>query len=138
MLPFDVKFKPGAPAYEQVVYAVKKAVITGALKPGDPFPSVRALSQELRINPNTVQKAVATLCEESLLRVRPGIGTVVAELGPASRADKAALLRDEVERLVVEARKLHLDSADIIEAVREHWARLASDQPAYDERYRVK
>jgi ABC-2 type transport system ATP-binding protein len=59
MLPFQVFFKAGVPAYGQVVYAVKKAVISGGLKPGDKFPSVRVLSQELRIHPNTAHKVVA-------------------------------------------------------------------------------
>lgn len=124
MLPFRVQFKPGDSAYRQVVYAVKKAIIAGALKPGDDFPSVRALSQELRINPNTAQKAIAVLTEEKLLRVRPGIGTVVVEAQPASREEVSALLGDEVERLVVEARKLRLNGEDLIKAVREHWNRL--------------
>ena len=42
------------PIAEQVVFAVKKAVATGQLRAGGAFPSVRQLSQELRINPNTV------------------------------------------------------------------------------------
>ncbi len=124
MLAFRVHFKPGAPAYEQVVYAVKKAIITGALKPGDDFPSVRALSQELRINPNTAQKAVATLTEEGLLRVRPGIGTIVAEARPATREQLAELLGEDVERLAVEARKLNLDCDEVVQALRRHWNRL--------------
>jgi GntR family transcriptional regulator len=124
MLAFRVQFKAGTPAYEQVVYAVKKAMITGALKPGDDFPSVRALSQELRINPNTAQKAVATLTEEGLLRVRPGIGTVVLEARAATREQLADLLGEEVERLAVEARKLHLECDDVVQALRRHWNRL--------------
>jgi GntR family transcriptional regulator len=124
MLAFRVPFKPGAPAYEQVVYAVKKAIITGALKPGDDFPSVRSLSQELRINPNTAQKAVATLTEEGLLRVRPGIGTIVAEARPATREQLAELLGEDVERLAVEARKLNLDCDEVVQALRRHWNRL--------------
>jgi GntR family transcriptional regulator len=124
MLPFRVQFKAGEPAYEQIVYAVKKAMITGALKPGDEFPSVRALSQALRINPNTAQKAVAVLTEEKLLRVRPGIGTVVLEAQPATRGQVAELLGHEVERLAVEARKLNLDPDDVVDAFRQHWNRL--------------
>ena len=128
MLPFSIRFKAGVPAYEQVVYAVKKAIITGALKPGDQFPSVRALSQELRINPNTAQKAVATLTEENLLKVRPGIGTVVAQARPATREQIAELLGEDVERLAVEARKLHLDCDDLVQALRRHWNVLVKGQ----------
>lgn len=116
------------PAYEQVVYAVKKAIITGALKPGDAFPSVRALSHELRINPNTAQKAVATLTAENLLVVRPGIGTVVVEAKPATHEQLSALLDDDLERLAVEARKLRLGVEDLVQALRQHWNRLERGQ----------
>ena len=82
MFPFRVEIKPGAPVYEQVVYAVQKAVLKGQLKPGSRFPSVRQLSQELRINPNTAHKIVAHLTAEGLLAVQPGIGTVVQKAAP--------------------------------------------------------
>src|ERR1700733_1346605 len=101
MLPFRVEFQVGAHTYEQVVYAVKKAIIAGALKPGDKFPSVRVLSQELRINPNTAQKVVAALTAENLLTVKPGIGTLVADAQPATKEQLAELLGDDVERVVV-------------------------------------
>lgn len=125
MLPFRVQFKTGSHTYEQVVYAVKKATISGALKPGDNFPSVRVLSQELRINPNTAQKVVAALAEEGLLAVKPGIGTVIADAPPPTKEQLGALLGDEVERLVVEARKLRLGCEDLLHAIRQHWNRLS-------------
>ena len=125
MLPFEVQFKTGVPVYEQVVYAVKKAIISGALKPGDKFPSVRMLSQELRINPNTTHKIVAALTGEKLLEVRPGIGTIVADARPSTREQRRELLGDEVERVVVEAKKLQLDIEDVTQAVKQHWSRLS-------------
>ena len=124
MLTFAVDIKSGLPAYEQVVYAVKKAVVTGVLKPGDVFPSVRKMSQELRINPNTAHKVVAALVEEGLLEVKPGIGTVVSAAPAATHGQRSQILGPEVERLVVEARKLGLDVDEIVEAVRLHWRRL--------------
>ena len=124
MLPFTVTLRPGLSVHEQVLFAVKKAIVSGRMRPGDEFPSVRGLSRDLRINPNTAHKVVAALLADGLLEVRPGIGTFVAER-PASTADqRRALLREEVERLVVEARHLHLDVQDVIDAVAEQWARL--------------
>jgi GntR family transcriptional regulator len=128
MLPFRVQFKTGAHTYEQVVYAVKKAMIAGALKPGDRFPSVRALSQELRINPNTAQKAVAALAAEGLIKINPGIGTVVAHEHSATREQLRELLGDEVERVVVEARKLHLEFDELLQAMKQHWNRLSEER----------
>ena len=124
MLPFSVTIRPGLSVHEQVVYAVKKAIVSGRLRPGDEFPSVRVLSRELRINPNTGQKVVTTLATEGLLEVRPGIGTFVAGRQASSAAERRALLREAVERLVVEARHLSLDVQDVLDAVSEHWNRL--------------
>ena len=123
MLPFSAVIRPGSSVHEQVVFAVKKAIVSGRLRPGDEFPSVRALSRELRINPNTGQKVVATLASEGLLEVRPGIGTFVAPRAASSAEQRRALLRGDVERLVVEARHLSLDVQDVIDAVAEHWSR---------------
>jgi GntR family transcriptional regulator len=123
VLPFSAVIRPGSSVHEQVVFAVKKAIVSGRLRPGDEFPSVRALSRELRINPNTGQKVVATLASEGLLEVRPGIGTFVAPRAASSAEQRRALLRGDVERLVVEARHLSLDVQDVIDAVAEHWSR---------------
>ena len=61
MLPFSVEIKAGESPYRQIVYAATKAIVSGELAPGAAFPSVRELSQALKINPNTAQKVVAEL-----------------------------------------------------------------------------
>ena len=87
VIPFRVTFRPGASLYEQVVYAAKKALVSGQLRPGDPFPSVRTLSAELKINPNTAHKVITQWLNEGLLEVRPGAGTVVAEPRESTAAE---------------------------------------------------
>jgi GntR family transcriptional regulator len=124
MIPFRVSFKPGASLYEQVVYAAKKAMVSGQMRPGDPFPSVRALSKELKINPNTAHKVVTHLVSEGLLEVRPGIGTVVVAPAPATADGRRRLVRKEVEELVVEAKRLGMALEEVTEALAEHWKRL--------------
>ena len=121
VLPFKVEFKTGLPVYEQVVYAAKKAIVSGQLLPGDAFPSVRTLSLELKMNPNTAHKVVINLVSEGLLEVKPGIGTLVAKACVPTRGQRSTLLDDELERLVVEAKNLSLDLKDVLEAVRRHW-----------------
>jgi GntR family transcriptional regulator len=121
MLPFSVTFRPGVSVHEQVVFAVKKAIVGGQLRAGEAFPSVRALSQDLRINPNTAHKVVATLVGEGLLEVHPGVGTVVAGGRQPTAAERATLLERDVEKLVVEARNLSLDLDEVLGAVRAQW-----------------
>ena len=124
MLPFRIDLVPGVPVYEQLVAAVTRAVVSGDLQPGDAFPSVRTLSQALRINPNTAQKAVAQLTSLGLLHVHPGIGTRVAMPTPAPRAASTTQLRPHVADLVLEARRRGV-SLDVLQALLEaEWQRL--------------
>ena len=122
MPPFSIALRSGVPIYEQVIYAVTRSIVTGEMRPGDSFPSVRVLSQDLKINPNTAHKIVAALIERGLLEVRPGIGTVVSALRPATSADRRAV-DEEAERLVVEAKRAGLSLQDVIASVRAHWTK---------------
>ncbi len=125
VIPFRLTFQPGISLYEQVVYAATKAIVSGQMQPAEAFPSVRALSRELKINPNTAHKVIARLLADGLLEVRPGIGTVVAATGPVSTAaDRSQLLRRDLEQLVVDARKLGLDLDDLTTALTNHWHQL--------------
>jgi len=124
MLPFSIELKLGFPVTEQILFAVKKAVVTGQLRPGDKFPSTRVLSEELRINPNTAQKVVTALVAEGVLITTPAKGSVVAEPVHLGRRESSELLAEEFERLVVEARKLGLEEDDVLAAVSAHWRKL--------------
>ena len=122
-----LRLRPGEPIFDQVVYAAKKTIISGELRPGHAFPSVRALAAELKIHPNTAHKVIQYLIQERLLEVRPGIGTVVAELPEARVAQRRRVLEQEVEQLVVEAKRLGLQVTEVVEAIEIQWAKL--DRP---------
>jgi GntR family transcriptional regulator len=124
VLPFSIELKPGLPVAEQILFAVKKAVVTGQLRPGDKFPSVRVLSQELRVNPNTAHKVVAALVTEGVLVTTPAVGSIVAAREPGGRKERAELLGAEVEWLAVEAKKLGLELPDVQAALAAHWKKL--------------
>jgi len=124
MVPFRVSFEPGLPLYEQAVYAARKAVVSGQMRPGDPFPSVRVLSRELKINPNTAHKIVAELLHEGLIEVRVGVGTVVADMPRSTAAERSQLMQQDLEKVVVEARQLGLELDDVLAAIARHWERL--------------
>ncbi len=124
MIPFRLQLRPGVPISEQIIYAAKRAIVSGQLRPGDPFPSVRTLSREAHINPNTAAKIIAALLAEELLESRPGVGTVVAALRDSTLRARRDLLGRQVESLVVEAKHLAIPREDVLEAVTDHWERL--------------
>ena len=126
MIPFRVPFRTGISLFEQIVYASKKAMVSGQMRPDDPFPSVRTLSKELKINPNTAHKIVAHLVSEGLLETRPGIGTVVASLPDSTRKERTQLLGHEIEELVVEAKRLGIGRDEMLTSISAHWQRLSS------------
>ena len=96
MVPFRLTLRPGIPISEQVVYAATRAIVAGQLRPGDPFPSVRTLSRELKINPNTAHKVIAQLLNDGLLESLPGIGTVVSKLPGSTATQRTDLDRKSV------------------------------------------
>jgi GntR family transcriptional regulator len=126
VIPFRLTLRPGIPISEQVVYAATRAIVAGQLQAGEPFPSVRALSRDLKINPNTAHKVIAQLLNDGLLESRPGIGTVVAELPRSTAMQRTDLLGQQIEELVVEAKRLSIDLDDMTSAISRHWKRLTT------------
>lgn len=124
MLPFEIRLRNGPPVYEQLLYAARKAVVSGRLVPGDPFPSVRVISRALKVNPNTVQKAIGLLKKDGYLEVQPGVGTVVARPTYRDPEQKATLLGESLEALVVRAKELDVARDELMNAIGEHWERL--------------
>ena len=108
MTPFRLSLRSGESIFDQLVFAAKKAFVSGELRAGQSFPSVRALAAEFKIHPNTAHKVVQYLVQEGWLEVRPGIGTVVAEIPEPRSGDRKRLLGREVEQLVVEAKRVDL------------------------------
>ncbi len=132
MIAFQVPFRAGVSLYDQVVYAAKKAMISAQLRPGDAFPSVRVLSKELKINPNTAHKIVAHLIAEGLLEMRPGLGTVVAALPQSTQQERTAVLGQQIEELVVEAKRLGIEREEMLASIAAHWQRLSAAEVESD------
>jgi GntR family transcriptional regulator len=124
--------QPGDSIFDQVVFAAVKAFVSGEFQPGQAFPSVRALAADLKIHPNTAHKVVQYLIQERWLEARPGIGTVVAERPEARAGDRKRLLKHEVEQLVVEAKRVGVELADLIESIEAQWQAL--DQQGEEKR----
>ena len=118
------------------MYASKKAIIAGQLRPGDLYPSVRLLSRELKINPNTAHKIISILVAEGLLEIRAGIGAVVASSRPTTEAERANLLGEQIEALAVEAKTLGVGLDELTASVTAHWKRLGGPGERLDRRRR--
>jgi GntR family transcriptional regulator len=75
---FRLNASSGVPLYVQLMEQVKHAVETGALRPGDQLPTIRALAQELVMNSNTVVRAYRELEHEGIVELRHGLGAFIS------------------------------------------------------------
>lgn len=100
---FQVDVMSRTPIYEQLINQVEQFVLTGILKAGDKLPSVRSLSMELAVNPNTIQKALAELDHRGIIASVPGKGCFVSETAAkalsVSRRSDLKLIREKLIEL---------------------------------------
>ena len=117
---FLVDFKSGKPVYLQLADQVRYAAASGALRPGDPLPSIRPLAEELRVNRNTIAKAYTELESQGVIETLPGKGCFLKENhSPFTRQVKDKLLLTEIDEAVVTAHHLQVDRAKFLALVNE-------------------
>jgi GntR family transcriptional regulator len=106
------------PIYRQLIDQVRRGIARGTLRPGIRLPSVRVLSRELVVNPNTVARAYTELEREGMLHTRPGLGVFIAEpQAELSAAARRARLTAALDDLLTEAVHLGFTADDVLSAV---------------------
>jgi GntR family transcriptional regulator len=75
----DPHWNDNQPIYRQLRDRMVALILEGALKEGDPLPSVRAVAADYRLNPLTVLKAYQQLVDEGLVDKRRGRGMYVGD-----------------------------------------------------------
>lgn len=74
-----VDFNNNTPIYVQISELLKIKIISGKYMPGERLPSVRELALVLKANPNTVQRALLELENDSLIFTERTNGKFVTE-----------------------------------------------------------
>lgn len=75
---FKINNRDKSPIYEQLEDSIVNYILAGILKDGDQLPTIRALAQELNINPNTVQKVYSSLERKCIVFTIVGKGVFVS------------------------------------------------------------
>ncbi|MHB1423827.1 MAG: GntR family transcriptional regulator [Gemmataceae bacterium] len=115
------------PIYQQLAQQIREAIARGELQAEASLPSVRQLSRELVVNPNTVARAYTELEREGLLVSRPGRGIYVAQpRNDLTRAARARRLTEQLDRWLTEAVHLGYTAAEVTRLVAQrvrqfHW-----------------
>ncbi len=106
------------PIYRQLRDRVVHMILDGALKEGDPLPSVRNVAAEYRVNPLTVLKAYQELVDEELVEKRRGLGMFV-KTGARNRllhGERQKFLSEHWPRVHATIQRLGLDPKELLEA----------------------
>jgi GntR family transcriptional regulator len=115
---FSVDAASRLPIYQQLVLQVREGIARGDLQPEERLASVRQLSSELTVNPNTVARAYTELEREGLLVSRPGLGIFVArQKTELTKAARDRRLADLLDRCLTEAVHLGYSADEVIREV---------------------
>ncbi len=101
-----VNRKSAVPVHVQLQTQIRRLINTGALKPGMQVPTVRQLAGFLRINRNTVARALADLYKDGYLESQQGRGTFVVDRPPAHEGRAARSLERLAQETLDRARRL--------------------------------
>ena len=110
----------GVPIYLQIVNQVKYLVACGRLASGEELPPIRALAEQLLVNPNTIARAYMELEREGIVSKRHGSGTYVSDAGsPLARKERMKILSDRADALLAEAHHLNVDLDSVIDLLKQ-------------------
>ena len=120
---FILKPHSGVPIYRQLSEQIRRMAASGQLQPGTELPSIRDLAIQHAINPMTVSKVYSLLESEGVLERNRGKPMTIAKLARAQSpaAKRLQQLEPHLEQLVLAARQLELDEADVAKALRNTW-----------------
>lgn len=97
--------KSSIPIFRQIADQMRSAIDAGVHRPGEMLPSLRALAVEIKVNPNTVQRAYDALEREGVVESRRGIGIFVAQTATAKRKPAEQKLQTQLARTIRQAVK---------------------------------
>ena len=105
------------PIYKQITNQVRLAVATGKLAVADQLPSVRAMAEDLVVNPNTVARAYTDLAREGMIESRPGRGVFITRKRKMfTREEGRRRLEPLLENLIGEAMVMDFTREELREA----------------------
>lgn len=114
-----LEFNENLPIYIQIMNIIKRKIIKGELKVGNKLPSVRDLSTELKVNPNTIQRAYQELERENLVYTQRGMGTFVTEDENIIRDLKKSMASNLVNNFIEDMKSLGFSLEDIMMIINE-------------------
>ena len=129
----DFAISPGAasPIFKQIVDQVRLAVVTGRLAVGDQLPSVRALAEQLVVNPNTIAKAYGELARDGMIDGQQGRGVFIAPPRQIyTKTERVRRLAPFIDALVNEGLSLGFTPEELLESLQQRLVKMKIPDPS--------
>ena len=110
----SAEFDEKIPIYIQIMDIIKRDIANKRILMGEKLPSVREISSELRVNPNTVQRAYQELEREGITYTLRGTGTFIKEDLKMIDDLKREMAKDVIEAFVKGMKELGFKKEEII------------------------
>ncbi|MER2063097.1 MAG: GntR family transcriptional regulator [Alkalibacterium sp.] len=115
----NVSFNKRDPIYLQVMLHLKRLIVSGELTPGEEMPSRRQLASQLKINPNTVQRAYSEMEEQRLIYTDPNRPSRVTEDPAVLTQLKKEWLSRAVDTFVSAIDPIDIPLDDLVQLIEE-------------------
>ncbi|MCC9626242.1 GntR family transcriptional regulator [Thalassospira sp. MA62] len=116
-----MQFNTRAPVYLQVVDYFKKKMALGELRAGDEMPSRRELANDLKINPNTVQKAFKEMEDQQLITTERNRPSRVTTDDVILKHIRSEIVDDAVAVFVEAIQELDVSVDELVEKIKRQY-----------------
>ena len=115
----EYNFDNERPIYIQLVDIIRTDIVSGKLKKGERMPSVRELALNMKVNPNTMQKALTELEDEKLIYTERTNGKYVTEDEKLIEKVRINLAKEKVNNYLKSMNSIGIDLEESIEYLKE-------------------
>ncbi len=112
-------FNKNIPIYIQIEEQIKLDIITNKYKPGEKIKSVREFALELKINPNTINRALLELEEQGLIITQRTSGKYITDNKKTIEKEKNKLINKKIEEFMEDMKQLEIDKSKMLEIIKE-------------------
>jgi GntR family transcriptional regulator len=117
----DVKFNNRDPVYVQVIRHFKEQIATGVFEPGQEIPSRRELANQLKINPNTAQRAYKEMEEQGLIFTERNLPSRITKDEHVLKMVREELILEAVDTFVHSVRSINVPLNEVIHLVQKKY-----------------
>ena len=114
----NFQFNNKEPIYLQIVELVKKNIATGDLVPGEKLPSVREMSKDLGVNPNTLQRSYGELERLGITYTKRGMGSFISEEDNSMKNLKVDMGKDLAKKFIKDMESIGIDKQEAIKILK--------------------